>query len=67
MTKKYNFLNDLSPPIMSNIFQKQKNYYSLRNLRSLVCKQKSTNTYGINNISMRGPQIWHDRPQGIKN
>lgn len=31
-------LKDLSPPIMNDIFQKQENYYSLRNVRSLVSK-----------------------------
>ena len=40
MTEIYKFLNDLSPPIMNDIFQKQKNYYSLRNPGSLVSKHK---------------------------
>ena len=35
----YKILNDLSPPIMNDIFQKQENYYYLRNPRSLVSKQ----------------------------
>ena len=59
--------NDLSPPIMNDIFQKQKNYYSRRNPRTLVSKRKFTTTYGIDAICFRGPQIWHDLPQGIKN
>ena len=33
MTEMYIFLNDLSPPIMNDIFQKLENYYSLRNPR----------------------------------
>ena len=61
MTEIYKFLNDLSPRIMNDIFQKQENYYSLRNLRSLVSKRKFTTTYGIE------PQIWQDLPQEIKN
>ena len=67
MTEIYKFLNDLSPPIMNDIFQKQENYYSLRNPMSLVCKRKFTTTYGIDTIFFRGPQIWQDLPQDIKN
>ena len=59
--------NDLSPLIMNEIFQKQKNYYSRRNPRTLVSKRKFTSTYDIDAICFRGPQIWHDLPQGIKN
>ena len=65
MTKIYKFLNDLSLPIMSYIIEKQENYYSLRNPRSLVSKRKFTTTYGIDTISFRGPQIWQDLPQDI--
>ena len=67
MTEIYNFLNNFSPPIMNDIFQKQENHYSLRNPRSLVSKQKFTTTYGIDTISFRGPQIWQDLPQEIRN
>ena len=49
-------------------FQKQKeeNYYSLRNPKYLVSKQKFNGTYGINTTSFRGPEIWKDLPQEIK-
>ena len=67
MTEIHTFLNDLSPPIMNDIFQKQENYYSLRNPRSLVSKQKFTATCGNDTILLRGPQIWQDLPQDIKN
>ena len=68
MTEIYKFLNDLSPPVMNDIFQKQKkNHYSLRNPRSLVSKWKFTTTYDIDTISFRRPQIWQDLPQDIKN
>ena len=49
-----------------NIFQKQENYYFLRNTGSLVSRRKFTTTYGINTISFRGPQIWQDLTQDIK-
>ena len=52
---------------MNNIFQKQGNYYSLRKPRFLVSKRKCTSTYGVNTTSFRGPQIWQDLLQDIKN
>ena len=52
---------------MNDIFQKQENYYSLRNPRSLVSKRKFATNYGIDTISFRGHQIWQDLPQDIKN
>ena len=61
------FLNDLSPPIMNDIFQKRENYYPLINPRSLVSKRKFTTTSGIDTISFRGPQIWQNLPLDIKN
>ena len=51
---------------MNGIFQKQ-NYDSVRNPRSLVSKRKFTTTYDMDTISFRGPQIWQDLPQEIKN
>ena len=67
MTEIRKFLNDLSPPIVNDIFQKQENYYSLRKPRSLASKWKFTSTYVIDTISFRGPQVWQDLPQDIKN
>ena len=52
MIERFKFLNDLSPPTMNGIFQKQeKNYCSLRNTRSLVSKREFTTTDGIDTIS----------------
>ena len=67
MTEIYKFLNDLSPPIMSDIFEKHEDHYSLRNPRSLASKRKMTTIYGIDTIAFRGPQIWHSLPPDIKN
>ena len=38
MIEIYKFLNDLSPPIMSDIFEKHEDHYSVRNPRSLTSK-----------------------------
>ena len=68
MTEIYKILIfDISPPIMNDNFQKQENYYSLRNSRSLVSKQKFTTTYGIDTISFKGPYILQDLPPKMKN
>ena len=66
MTEIHKFLNDLSPRIMNDVFQKQEKYCSLRKPRSLGSKRKFTTTYSIDIISFRGPQIWQDLPQVIK-
>ena len=44
------FSNDLLPPMMNDIFQKQENCYSPRNPRLLVSKRKFTTSYGIDTI-----------------
>ena len=67
MTEIYKFLNDLSLPTMSDIFEKHEDHYSFRNPRSLASKLKMTTIYGIDSIAFRGPQIWHSLPPGIKN
>ena len=67
MTETYKFLNDLSPPIMSDIFEKHEDHYSLRNPRSLASKRKMTTIYGTDTIAFRGPQIWHSLPPDIRN
>ena len=46
---------------------KQENYYSLKKPNYLVSKWKFTTTYGIDTVFFRGPQIWQDFPEDIKN
>ena len=65
MTEIYKFLNDLSPPITNDIFQKQESSYSLKTPWSLVSRRKFTSTYRINTIYFRVSQIWQDLPQKI--
>ena len=59
------FLNDVAPPIMNDFFQKQGNYYSVRNPASLVSQRKFTSAHDINTIFFRGSQIWQNLPQDI--
>ena len=67
MIETYKFLNDLSPPIIADLFQKNECSYSLRNTRLLSSKHKSTLRYGIDTVSYKGPKIWHNLPQEIRN
>ena len=57
VTGIYKFLNDFSPPIMNDIFQKQGSYYSRRNPRSLVFTRKFTTTYGIDTLSFNSDSL----------
>ena len=67
MTEIYTFLNDLSPPLLNGVFQKQENYYSPRNPSSIVCKQRFTNNYDMYSIYFRVPLIFQDFPPDIQN
>ena len=66
MTEIYIFLYDISPQIISDIFQKKENCYSLTNPKFLVSKQKFITSYDIDTISSRGLQLWQGFPQDIK-
>ena len=59
MTEIYKFPNDLSLQTMSDNFQNQENYCSLRNPVFLVFKRKFTTTYDINTTSFRRLQDFH--------
>ena len=67
VTEIYKFLNDLSPPIMSEVFQINECPYNLRNPRTLASKHKSAVIYGLDNIAFQDPQIGQDIPLEIRN
>ena len=67
VTEIYKFLNDLSPPIMNEVFQINECPYNLRNPRTLASKHKSTVRYGLDTIAFKVPQIWQDIPFQIRN
>ena len=56
LTDVCKFLNGLSPPIMSEVFQANDCSYDLRNPRILGSKHNSTIKYGINTIVFKGLQ-----------
>ena len=65
LTKIYNFLNGLSPPIMKEVFQINYYTYDLRNPRILASRHKSTIKHGTNIFN--GAQIWLNITLEIRN
>ena len=67
MIEIYKCLNHLSPPIMKNFFTIRENCYNLRNFRDLESGSVKTVNCGLNTILYRGPQLWQQVPEYIKN
>ena len=63
--KIYKCLNGLSSPIMNEMFQIIDCHYSLKNLRVLASKRRSSKKYSIDTI--KGPQIWQIISLEIRN
>ena len=63
----YKFLNNLSPPIMSEIFSLRQSNYNLRKHRELQTERKNTIKYGTDSIIYKSTQIWGNLPQLYKN
>ena len=58
--------NNLSPPLMKEIFKENTNPYDLRNKRSWKPPNVRTVRYGSETIRYRGPKTWDMVPQNIK-
>ena len=67
MIEIYKCLNHFSPPIMKNFFTIRENCYNLRNFRDLESGSVKTVNCGLNTILYRGPQLWQQVPEYIKN
>ena len=62
----YKALNNLSSPLMSDLFKLKKTTYNLRNTNALSSTNTKTTNYGINSISFLAPKIWDLVPDEIK-
>ena len=62
----YKIINDVSPPIMKQIFPLANNLYDLRNKNPFISTNVHTVHNGTETISYRGPQIWALVPDNIK-
>ena len=58
--------NNLSPPLMQEIFKDNTNTYDFRNKRCWEPTNVRTVHYGTETISYRGPKTWDMVPQNIK-
>ena len=64
-TEIFKAVNDLSPPILKNVFQVNGSPYHLRRGTTLITRNVKTTSYGIETLSFRGPK--EIVPDDIKN
>ena len=63
----YKALNNLSSPLMSELFQVKDLTYNLRKGDILVTRNAKTKNYGTDSISYFAPKIWKLIPEVIRN
>ena len=66
-TEIFQAVNNLSAPILKNIFHVKSNPYKLRSGTTLTTRNAKTTKYGIETLSFRGPKLWAIVPESIKN
>ena len=62
----YKFENDLSPPLIDDMFQVRKINYDLRHFQKIANTKKNSTKMGLETISYRAPQLWNLVPTDIK-
>ena len=68
VTEIYKVKNNISPKIMSKVFEFQENLnYNLRSGTNLVTRPSRTTNFGIETVSNLAPKIWALLPDEIKN
>ena len=63
----YKALNNLSSPLMADLFHIKGMKYNLRNKNMLVTTNNKTSRFGIESIAHLAPKIWDLIPEDIKN
>ena len=53
------FENDLSPPLIDDMFQVCKTSYNLRHFQKIANSRKNSVKMGLETISYRAPQLWN--------
>ena len=66
MIQIYNYLNDISPQIMNDIFKLRKNTYNLRNVHLFKSQNPRIKRYGINCTAYKTNQIRQTFPIEIR-
>ena len=68
VTEIYKVKKNISPKIMSKVFEFQENLnYNLRSGTNLVTRPSRTTNFGIETVSNLAPKIWALLPDEIKN
>ena len=63
----YKALHNLSPPLMSELFQLKNIKYNLRQGKTFICNNVKTVHYGTETISYLAPKFWQLIPHTQKN
>ena len=66
MKEIYKFENDLSPPLIDDMFQVRKINYGLRNFQKIANTKRNSVKMGQKAISYRARQLWNLVPKDIK-
>ena len=65
-TMVYELRNDLSPPLIDDMFEVCKTSYNLRHFQKIANSKKDSVKMGLETISYRAPQLWNLVPTEIK-
>ena len=65
-TEMYKAKNNLSPPIIREIFQVNSGSYSLRNTNYFKLTRLNTVHNGVESVKYLGPKIWSILPQELQ-
>ena len=66
MIEVYKILNNLSPPLISDMFTLRTSNYSFRNFRELSTDSRSSVWMGTESLQFRAPQLWQSVPEETK-
>ena len=67
MIEVYEYLNGLSPDIMSDILNLRKNTYNMRNVHIFESQNPRTKKFGLDSIAYIASQLWKNLAQEIRN
>ena len=66
MKEIYKFQNNLSPPLIDDMFQVRKINYNLSHFQKFANTKKNSVKMGLETITYRAPQLWNLVPTEIK-
>ena len=66
VTEIYRTRMNLSPPFMKEIFLEREIHYNLRATNNIYAHKPRTTTYGLDNVSSLGQNLWRDLQWHVK-